>query len=169
MVYGTAPSPAATLVPVPSGTAYRVESPPDDALVTPDLAHELSRALEAFARETGFNERAPVPVTFRPGVVGHHRVGRAADLYAVGGAGLDQWKRRWDDVHENGAPEAQAKERRQNLGWRLYKALQHHGRWAQPPGYPIQLFGPWTRMEGPWTRISNRLLDAHRDHIHVAR
>jgi hypothetical protein len=56
-----------------------------------------------------------------------------------------------------------------NLGWRLYKALQLYGRWAQPYGYPIQLFGPWTRSEGPWKHISDRLLRAHLDHIHVAK
>ena len=53
--------------------------------------------------------------------------------------------------------------------WRLYKALQLHGRWAQPYGHPIQLWGPWTRMEGPWRFISDFLLRAHRDHIHVAK
>ena len=60
-------------------------------------------------------------------------------------------------------------ERKNNLGWRLYKALQLYGRWAQPYGYPIQLFGPWTRTEGPWTYISDPLLHAHRDHVHVAK
>ena len=59
--------------------------------------------------------------------------------------------------------------RRDNLGWRLYKALQCHGRWSQPYGYPIQLFGPWTRSEGPWKYISDFLLRAHRDHIHLAK
>jgi hypothetical protein len=56
-----------------------------------------------------------------------------------------------------------------NLGWRFYKALQSYGRWAQPYGYPIQLFGPWTRTEGPWKYISDFLLRAHRDHVHVAK
>ena len=51
-----------------------------------------------------------------------------------------------------------AAERKRNLGWRLYKAQQVHGRWAQPYGYPIQLFGPWTRHEGPWRYISERML-----------
>ena len=60
-------------------------------------------------------------------------------------------------------------EEKENLGWRLYKALERYGRWAQPYGYPIQLFGPWTRTEGPWRHISDFLLRAHRDHIHVAK
>jgi len=98
---------------------------------------------------------------FEPGVVGHHKVGRAADIYAVEGVRLDRWKAEWDGQD--------APSRRRNLGWRLYKAIQIHGRWAQPYGYPIQLFGPWTRVEGPWKYISDRLLNAHRDHIHVAK
>ena len=53
--------------------------------------------------------------------------------------------------------------------WRLYSTMAAEGRWAQPYGYPIQLFGPWTRTEGPWKYISDRLLFAHRDHIHVAK
>lgn len=122
--------------------------------------------LERFAREAGFNPGWPVGVVFRPGVVGHHQVGRAADMYAVGGRGLDAWKRAWDLAAHRGEL---AGERRRNLGWRLYKAIQSYGRWAQPNGYPVQLFGPWTRSEGPWTRISDRLLAAHHDHIHVAK
>ena len=61
------------------------------------------------------------------------------------------------------------KEEKENLGWRLYKALQRYGQWAQPYGYPVQLFGPWTRTEGPWKPISDFLLRAHRDHIHLAK
>jgi hypothetical protein len=150
---------------VPSGEAYRVASPPENALVTPALAAELQRVLERFAAEAGFGEQQPVAVVFRPGVVGHHRENRAADIYAVGGVGLEEWKRRWDEAERRGV---RAEERR-NLGWRLYKALQAYGRWSQPYGYPIQLFGPWTRSEGPWKYISDRLLNAHRDHIHVAK
>jgi hypothetical protein len=96
-------------------------------------------------------------VHFEPGVVGHHKVGRAADIYQVQRIRLDEWKRRWDNDP-----------RPDNLGWRLYKALQRYGRWVQPEGHPVQLFGPWTRSEGPWRPISDRLLHAHRDHIHVA-
>jgi hypothetical protein len=164
-------------IPVASGKAYRVVSPPADALVTPALANELQNVLKRFAVEAGFNERNPVSVFFKPGVVGHHKVGRAADIYAVGGVGIDGWKQRWDQgLHQAFRamdPEQHccnaAAERNCNLGWRLYKALQMYGRWAQPYGYPIQLFGPWTRAEGPWKHISDRLLCAHRDHIHVAK
>jgi hypothetical protein len=149
------------LVPVASGSAYRVASAPDCALVTPGLAAELARVLERFARDAGFDSCHPVALHFKPGFIGHHRVGRAADIYAVGGLGLDVWRRCWEEAPRSG-------ERVRNLGWRLYRALQCYGRWVQPPGYPIQLFGPWTRSEGPWRRISDSLLHAHRDHIHVA-
>lgn len=158
------------LVPVPRGCAYRIGSPPHFALVTRDLAAELQRVLDRFAREAGFDERHPVAVSFRPGIFGHHRVGRAADLYRVGGVGMEEWKRRWDEARSSqppGGPDRRGEWRR-NLGWRLYRALHRHGRWSQPSGYPVQLFGPWTREEGPWRRISDRLLRAHRDHIHVA-
>jgi len=165
------------LAPLSSGRAYRVDSPPESALVTGELATELSRVLERFARDAAFSERHPIRLFFKPGVVGHHRVGRAADLYAVDGRGLDCWKQRWDEsvgraTRAASAEEREAimnKERAENLGWRLYKTLQVHGRWARPDGYPIQLFGPWTRTEGPWRLISDRLLHAHRDHLHVAR
>jgi len=165
------------LAPLPSGSAYHIVSPPASALVTRELANELGRVLERFARDASFSERNPVRLFFRPGVVGHHQVGRAADLYAVDGQGLDQWKQRWDESVERAtragsAEEREAimrKERAGNLGWRLYKTLQLHGRWARPAGYPVQLFGPWTRTEGPWRLISDRLLQAHRDHLHVAR
>lgn len=141
---------------VPSGPAYRVTGSPE--CVAPALAAELARVLQRFAAEAGFSAARPVPIEFRPGVLGHHRVGRAADIYGVCGIGMDTWKRRWD-----------AGERTSNLGWRLYDALRRYGRWSQPYGYPIQLFGPWTRSDGPWLYISDRLLAAHRDHIHVAK
>ncbi|HJU04929.1 MAG TPA: hypothetical protein VJ692_07215 [Nitrospiraceae bacterium] len=162
------------LVPVPSGRAYRIDSPAANALVTPELAEELGRTLERFAVEAGFSAEHPVGLIFKPGVVGHHKVGRAADIYQVRGVGLDQWKARWDRVQAakgtfGRLDNANGSEHRYNLGWRLYKALQCYGRWAQPYGYSIQLFGPWTRTEGPWKYISDRLLDAHRDHIHVAK
>jgi len=38
---------------------------------------------------------------------------------------------------------------------------------ANHPATPVQLFGPWTRSEDPHRTISDRLLRAHRDHIHV--
>ncbi|MCK6620981.1 MAG: hypothetical protein HUU32_05935 [Calditrichaceae bacterium] len=146
-------------------------------MVTPELAGELQRVLERFAREAGFSENRPVTLFFKPGVVGHHQVGRAADIYGVGGIGINDWTRRWDAAlqlaERTANPQERQRilsgERRTNLGWRLYKALQIHGRWAQPPGFPVQLFGPWTRSEGPLRSISERLLYAHRDHIHVAK
>ncbi|MGH9839953.1 MAG: hypothetical protein ACREEM_14310 [Blastocatellia bacterium] len=164
-------------VPVPSGRAYRVSSPPANAMVTHELADELSRVLERFAIEAGFNDQHPVSVFFRPGIFGHHQLGRAVDIYAVGGAGIDEWKRRWDEACRCAAQTADPAARQIitkrepviNLGWRLYKALRRYGRWAQPYGYPVQLFGPWTRAEGPWRYISDRLLHAHCDHIHVAK
>lgn len=164
-------------VPVCSGRSYRVVSPSGSAMVTRELANELEKVLENFALEAGFNEQHPVSVYFKSGIFGHHRFGRAADIYAVAGVGLDEWKSRWDaarrkmqqtsDAQERQA--VQAAEKKRNLGWRLYKAQQIHGRWAQPYGYPIQLFGPWTREEGPWKCISDRMLTSHRDHIHVAK
>lgn len=165
------------LVPVRSGRGYRVTSPPASALVTGELAHEIENVLERFAQEAGFDEQHPVTAFFRPGLFGHHRIFRAADLYAVGGIGIDRWKASWDAARDrmqatDDPSLCQAiamAERRRNLGWRLYKALQFHGRWAQPYGYPIQLFGPWTREEGPWKYISDFLLRAHRDHIHAAK
>lgn len=164
-------------LPVRSGTAYRVVSPPDHARVCRPLAAELERVLERFANEAGARPQRPLTITFRPGIFGHHQVGRAADIYAVNGCGLDAWKRRWDEVQHRAArsPDPFSRrllretEEKLNLGWRLYKALQRYGRWAQPYGYPIQLFGPWTRTEGPWKYISNFLLRAHQDHIHVAK
>jgi hypothetical protein len=137
----------------------------------------LENVLERFAIEAGVSVRRPVSVFFKPGIFGHHQVGRAADIYTIGGVGLDEWKRRWDDAHERARDASTplqrqlivAKEEKENLGWRLYKALQKYGRWAQPYGYPIQLFGPWTRSEGPRKEISDFLLRAHRDHIHIAK
>jgi len=162
---------------VRSGRSYRVTSPPSHARVTRELASELEHVLEKFALEAGFDEHAPVSVEFRPGIFGHHRLDRAADIYAVGRIGIGEWKARWNRACERMRATADrreraaiaAAERQRNLGWRLYKAQQIHGRWAQPYGYPIQLFGPWTRTEGPWKYISDRMLRAHRDHIHCAK
>src|SRR5262249_59078676 len=111
-------------VPVPSGKAYRVASPPQDALVMPALAVELERVLERFATEAGFGERQPVAVVFRPGVVGHHRESRAADIYAVGGVGLEEWKRRWDEAGRRGGPAGG----RGRPGWRRAKGLPAYRR-----------------------------------------
>jgi hypothetical protein len=156
-------------IPVPSGAAYVVESPPQNSLCTRELADELGRVLERFAAEAGFSARNPVALFFRPGIFGHHKLGRAVDIYAVSRIGMDTWKKSWDEAMQSNANGDGATERKRNLGWRLYKALQAYGHWAQPYGYPIQLFGPWTRSEGPWRFISDRLLHAHRDHIHVAK
>jgi hypothetical protein len=177
MLYDAPISSGTLRVPVSSGKGYRIDSPPGNALVTRELAGELKRVLEKFSMDAGFSESNPVGIFLKPGVVGHHKFGRAADLYAVGGIGLDRWKERWDMAigHASRASTFEdrrriaAAERRNNVGWRLYKALQLYGRWAQPYGYPIQLFGPWTRTEGPWKYIGDRLLHAHRDHIHVAK
>jgi hypothetical protein len=158
-----------------SGRSFRVDSPPSNALATPELAEELQRVLDRFGCELGSANR--VGVFFKPGIFGHHKVGRAADIYAVGGVGFDIWKQQWDVARQRVAHVNNAFERRQildserqnNLGWRLYKTLQNCGCWSQPYGFPIQLFGPWTREEGPWKHISDFLLNAHRDHIHVAK
>jgi hypothetical protein len=167
----------AELVPVPSGCAYRAMFDGEPERVTAELATELRRALERFAQEAGATNARPVVLGFRRGMFGHHQVGRAVDIYRVNGLGLERWKQLWDAARQRAAAASTALERRltveteekRNLGWRLYKALQLHGRWAQPYGYPIQLFGPWTRSEGPWRYISDFLLNAHRDHIHVAK
>lgn len=155
------------LVPVPQGVAYRVDSPPANAMVRAELARELSIVLERFAQESGFGPERRVGIFFRPGIFGHHRAGRAADIYGVGKFGIEHWKRLWDLSH--GKADERELQKVSNLGWRVYKALQKYGRWSQPYGYPIQLFGPWTRTEGPWKYISDFLLRAHRDHIHVAK
>jgi hypothetical protein len=160
-----------------SGKNFRVESPPANALVTLKLARELGQVLERFGSEVSTGRGSKVGIFFKPGIFGHHKVGRAADIYAVGGLGLDEWKRRWDITLRRCAGITNANERRamldqerqRNLGWRLYKTLQTRGRWSQPYGFPIQLFGPWTRSDGPWKHISDFLLNAHRDHIHVAK
>ena len=161
-----AEAPAPARVPISSGRAYRATPLPPSAFVTTVLADELARVLERFAIEAGFTAERPVEILFKPGIVGHHQVGRAADIYAVGGRGLDAWKSDWDTALTHGTVTS---ERQRNLGWRLYKAIQTYGRWSQPQGYPIQIFGPWTRSEGPWRPISDALLFAHRDHIHIAK
>ena len=163
--------------PIPSGRAYRVDSPPEQSLVTAQLAEELSKALEQCAEANGFSADQPLSVSFGRGTLGLHRFGRAADIYAAGGKGIGQWAHEWNAAMRRAAaapnPQERARlveeEKQRNLGFKLYKALQAHGGWAQPPKYPVQLFGPWTRGEGPHRAISDRLLRAHRDHIHVAK
>jgi hypothetical protein len=163
--------------PIPSGQAYRVTSPPEHSLVTPPLASALHQVFEQFAQANGFNAEQPLRVSFGRGTLGLHRSGRAADIYAVSEKGLSQWAHEWNSAMRQAAsaPTPQertrlvAAEQARNLGYKLYKALQAHGGWAQPPGYPVQLFGPWTRGEGPHKAISDQLLSLHRDHIHVAK
>ena len=146
-------------------------------MATRELSSCLESAFEKFARGSGFDEHRRVGILLRPGIFGHHKVGRAADIYAVAGVGLDVWKKCWDQAHrkalrlpnENSRNVILKLECRRNLGWRLYKALQNYGQWSQPRGYPVQLFGPWTSTKGPWKPISDFLLNAHRDHIHVAK
>ena len=145
---------ATGLRPVSSGPAYRVNSGAGNTPVTEELSAELVRVLERFARDSGFTEERPAEIEFGQGTVGHHQVGRAADIYGVEGIGIDKWKARWDAQLARTGKERCAiarRERHSNLGWRLYKALQIYGHWSQPygNGYPIQLFGPGTREEGP--------------------
>jgi hypothetical protein len=163
--------------PIPSGQAYRVTSPPEHSLVTPPLAQQLSQIFEQFAQANGFSAERPLDVTFGRGTLGLHRFRRAADIYAVDGKGLGQWAQEWNAAMRQATctpnPQERARlvaaEKARNLGYKLYTTLQTHGGWAQPRGYPVQLFGPWTRSEGPHKAISDRLLQAHRDHIHVAK
>jgi hypothetical protein len=162
---------------IPSGQLYRVVSPAQESLVTPPLASELSKALEQFAQTNGFSAERQLSISFKRGTLGLHRFGRAADIYAVGGKGIGQWAHEWNEAMRKAKaatnPQERARlaeeEKQRNLGYKLYQALQAHGGWAQPQGYPVQLFGPWTRGEGPHKAISDQLLHAHRDHIHIAR
>jgi len=166
-----------SIQPIASGKLFRVVSPPEQASATPQLAQHLSQALEQFAQANGFTEEKPLAISFGRGTLGLHRSNRAADIYAVDGKGIGVWAQEWNGAVRRAAaaPNPQeresivAEQKQRNLGYKLYKALQARGGWAQPPGYPVQLFGPWTRGEGPHKRISDPMLRAHRDHIHVAR
>jgi hypothetical protein len=165
------------LQPIPNGQAYRVTSPPEDSLATASLASALQQVFEKFALANGFSAERPLRVSFRRGTLGLHRAGRAVDIYAIGEKDLSQWATEWNSAMRQAAaaPTPQertrlvAEEQTRNLGYKLYKALQAHGGWAQPSSYPVQLFGPWTRGEGPHKAISDQLLSLHRDHIHVAK
>ena len=173
----TANAPPPVTQAMPSGKLFRVVSPPEHAPVTAQLATHLALALEQFGRANGFTEEKPLTLSFGRGTLGLHRSHRAADIYAVGGKGIGVWAQEWNGAMRRAAaaqnPQESssiiAEEKQRNLGYKLYKALQAHGDWAQPPGYPVQLFGPWTRGEGPHKQISDRMLRAHRDHIHIAR
>jgi len=165
-------------VAVREGALYRVTMvDPARSAVVPALARELERVFELFAREAGVDAAEPVNIRIEPGIFGHHQVGRAADVYAVGGIGLREWWNRWRERTARAAALptplarrlARETEEKENLGWRIYEAMRRHGRWAQPYGHPVQLFGPWTRESGPWRQISDFLLRAHRDHIHCSK
>jgi hypothetical protein len=157
------------LQPIPNGQAYRVTSPPEHSMVTPALATALHQVFEQFAQTNGFSAEQPLSIAFGRGTLGLHRCGRAADIYTVGDKGVGQWAHDWKSPMRPERARLVAEEQGRNLGYKLYKALQAHGGWAQPPGYPVQLFGPWTRGEGPHKAISEQLLQAHRDHIHIAK
>src|SRR4030095_9749442 len=51
----TAESTQPKLQPIPSGQFYRVVSPVEDSMVTPQLGNELGKALEQFAQSNGFS------------------------------------------------------------------------------------------------------------------
>jgi hypothetical protein len=193
--------PVPTLRPVKDGAHYRLASPALRGLVRPALAQALETVFERFARERGFTAEQPLAIQlsrgFKAGSPGHGQ-GRAADIAAVGGQSLLEWKRAWDQamaaaeaLTDRGQKAAAiAAEQKRNLGYGLYKALQAHGGWRQNPGgWRVyrgvrQLFGPWTATDGPWEAMQldrptpaqrQRLADqawvfqAHQDHIHVAR
>jgi hypothetical protein len=164
--------------PIRSGRFHRVLWPSGfPIVVVPELADQLSVVLEEFAQASGSTTASPLKVVLRPGTMGLHRAGRAVDIYEVGGKGIGRWAQEWNAAMRRAAAAKEPQERgriieeekARNLGYKLYKALQTRGGWAQPPGYPVQLFGPWTRGEGPHKAISDRLLRMHRDHIHVAK
>jgi hypothetical protein len=189
------------LKPLPSGQAYVITSPAALGLVNSMLAEALKTVFEQFAIDHGFTTEKPLKIHLSRGYKANshgHKEGRAADIAAVGGKGILQWKHEWDRTlaiaekltdPEQRAEAIVAKQQR-NLGYGLYKALQAHGGWRVNPGgwrvyhNVMQLFGPWTATEGPWKAIQienptpeerQRLVDqrwvfqAHQDHIHVAR
>jgi hypothetical protein len=185
------------LRPVRSGKSYRIVSSPRRSLIRLELAEALEEVFENFAKQQGFSPEKPLELSLSRGFKANshgHKEGRAADIDAIGGKSLLQWKQEWDravssaqkpDDPKQGA-EAIAAEQRRNLGYGLYKALQAHGGWRVNLGgwrvyqNVMQLFGPWTPTEGPWKALKidkerQRLADqrwvfqAHQDHIHVAR
>ncbi len=190
-----------SLRPVRSGHAYRVTSPPARGLVTPELAEALETVFERFAHERGFTPEQPLEIRlsrgFKAGSPGHGE-GRAADIAALGGKSLLEWKQEWDQAMATAEklsdPQQRAEaieaEQKHNLGYALYKTLQKHGGWrVDPRGWRpyrgvMQLFGPWTATEGPWNTMQIKnpnayqqqhladqqwVFQAHQDHIHVAR
>lgn len=187
--------PAITLRRVRSGKSYRITSLPAHGLVRKELAEALETVFEHFARQHGFSVAQPLEISLSRGFKANsqgHKEGRAADIAAVGGKSLLQWKQEWERAMsgQGQQPDVIATEQRRNLGYALYKALQAHGGWRVNPGgwrvyrNVMQLFGPWTAIEGPWKAMQvenptfeerQRLADqrwvfqAHQDHIHVAR
>jgi hypothetical protein len=164
--------------PIRSGRFHRVLWPSNfPILVVPELADHLTVVLDEFAQASGSAAGDPLKIVVRPGTMGLHRSGRAVDIYEVGGKGIGKWAQEWNAAMQTAAAAKDPQERTRiideekgrNIGYKLYMALQARGGWAQPPGYPVQLFGPWTRSEGPHKQISDRMLRAHSDHIHVAR
>jgi hypothetical protein len=190
-----------SLRPVQSGQSYRISSPPGRGLVRPELANALETVFERFAHQCSFTSEKPLEIRlargFKAGSPGHGE-GRAADIAAVGGKSLREWKQEWDRAtaasEKLSDPQQQAEpiaaEQKHNLGYTLYKALQEHGGWrVDPKGWRpyrgvMQLFGPWTPADGPWKAMQSkdpnryqqqrmadqqRVFRAHQDHIHVAR
>ncbi len=189
------------LRPVQSGQCYRITSWSARALITRELAEALEAAFESFSRGRGFTREKPLEIRLSRGFKASsqgHGEGRAADIAAVGGKSLLEWKQAWDRAmaaaealsDPNQQAEAIAAEQKRNLGYGLYKALQEHGGWrVNPKGWRpyrgvMQLFGPWTATDGPWKAMQikeptpyqrQRLADqqwvfqAHQDHMHVAR
>jgi len=164
--------------PIRSGRFHRVLFPAGfPVVVVPELADQLNLVLEEVAQATGATAEGPLKIVLRPGTMGLHRSGRAVDIYGAGGKGIGKWAQEWNAAMQRAAAAKDAQERTKiideekarNMGYKLYKTLQARGGWAQPQGYPVQLFGPWTRGEGPHKGISDRLLRAHSDHIHVAK
>ncbi|HEX6716445.1 MAG TPA: hypothetical protein VF088_05010 [Pyrinomonadaceae bacterium] len=163
--------------PIRSGRFYRALWPATSPIVVvPKLADEISAVLEEFAQAAGSTADSPLMVVLRRGTMGLHRSGRAIDIYEVGGKGIGRWAQEWNEAMKKASAAQESdrariihEEKGRNLGYKLYKALQARGGWAQPSGYPVQLFGPWTRVEGPHKAISDKLLKMHNDHIHVAK
>lgn len=163
--------------PIGSGRLFRALWPAATPIVVvPELADEIGAVLEDFAQATGATADGPLKVVLRRGTMGLHRTGRAIDIYQVGGKGIGRWAQEWNEAIKKASAAQEPdrtrlidEEKARNLGYKLYKALQAKGGWAQPAGYPVQLFGPWTRVEGPHKAISDKLLKLHNDHIHVAK
>jgi hypothetical protein len=168
--------------------------------VTPALGDALESVFERVAQDFGFTREKPLEFHLSRGYAARsygHAEGRAADIDAVGGKSLLEWKRDWDRATaragvttEPQRASAVGGERTRNLGYALYRALLENGGWrVNPAGWHVyrgvmQLFGPWTATEGPWKpmRFENPTLyqrqrsadqqwvyRAHEDHIHVAR